>query len=127
MDTATGISAMPVFICPLSACAWTTVQPPAGGTLAIAATEKALRDHLSGHDLTEWVSEVVALHDVMIKVAKELDANGRIGSSLRTGAMATRANLAAVECIGWIDHAIRGEDATFPATALGTGLDDWEF
>ena len=29
------------------------------------ATEQLLREHLSTHELVEWVAEVVNLHDVM--------------------------------------------------------------
>ena len=54
-------------------------------------------------------------------VAAELDEHGRIGHSLLTGAMATRANLAAVECIEKIGRAIKGdggEDVDF--------ADEWD-
>ena len=123
------LSRVTVFRCPLSKCAWTHDSSPGPGEdpralasvfgpgvfAAIAAqqrmaeTEAAIQAHLSGHALIEWVTEVVNLHDVMTSVAAELDERGRIGHSLLTGAMATRANLAREECIERIGHAIKGD------------------
>ena len=108
-DTAT--SGATVFTCPLSSCRWTQadLQAEGAGYIGMLATEQLLREHLSSHDLTEWVAEVVNLHDVMVRVVQELGERGRIGHSLLTGAMATRANLAREECIEWIGHAIKGD------------------
>ena len=97
-----------VFSCPLSKCGWTQAEI-CGGIIGMAATEQAIRDHLSTHDLVEWVTEVVNLHDTMAAVATELDENGRIGRTLLTGSYPTAANVARNECIRRIGRAIKGE------------------
>ena len=112
-----------VYHCPLPECGWTLAQPPpdpaapvaviTGETLdeaisrvsmAImrewyAEAEQALEAHLSTHTALEWVTEINRLTGIMAKVALDLADSGRIGRSLLTGAMATRANLAREECL----------------------------
>jgi hypothetical protein len=75
----------------------------------VRATEAKIQSHLSTHDLVEWVTEVVNLHDTMTAVAAELDENGRIGRTLLTGSYPVAANIARRECIQRIGRAIKGD------------------
>lgn len=60
-----------VFTCPMSKCRWQHTHL-GGGIIGSAATEKTLHDHLSAHDLPEWVAEVVRLRGLLVSVIEDL-------------------------------------------------------
>jgi len=129
-ETASYPAGTTVWHCPLPTCEWTFAQAPpdpnapapavAGATLDesislsaftivrewYAAAEVVLEAHLATHTTLEWVTEINRLTTIMAKVTNELADTGRIGSSLLTGALATRANLAREEAMDWLREGI---------------------
>jgi hypothetical protein len=125
--------------CPLSTCKWQytlpegdewrDIQPPdpealrwAPGTPVtdviaaidrqrMLAVESVLSAHVATHTAVEWITEISRLNEIMAAVARDLADDGRIGHSLLTGAMATRANLAREECL---DLLVPGHDPATP-------------
>lgn len=128
-----------IYHCPLSKCdwhyrlpegdEWRNIQAPEPETLRWApgtpatdviaavdrqrmlAVESILSAHLATHTTPEWVTEISRLNGIMAAVARNLADDGRIGHSLLTGAMATRANLAREECL---DLLVPGHDPATP-------------
>jgi hypothetical protein len=123
-----------IYHCPLPVCEWTFTQPPPDSSWPVipvitgesldgaigraagaimrewyAEAEEALEAHLSTHTTLEWATEINRLTGLMAKVALDLADGGRIGRSLLTGAMATRANLAREECLDLLREGIASE------------------